>query len=89
MDNLLPKLKQNATIAFIAPAGSIKNKENIDRARDYFQGLGYKVVYGRHLFGKNKYMSGTDEERLSDLYWAFEDKNINAIICARGGYGCF
>lgn len=88
MDNLLPKLKQNATIAFIAPAGSIKNKENIDRARDYFQGLGYKVVYGRHLFGKNKYMSGTDEERLSDLYWAFEDKNINAIICARGGYGC-
>lgn len=88
MDNLLPKLKQNATIAFIAPAGSIKNKENIDRARDYFQGLGYKVVYGKHLFGKDKYMSGTDEERLSDLHWAFEDKNINAIICARGGYGC-
>ena len=88
MDNLLPKLKQNATIGIIAPAGSIKNKENIDRARDYFQGLGYKVVYGQHLFGKNKYMSGSDEERLSDLYWAFENKDIDAIICARGGYGC-
>jgi len=88
MDNLLPKLKQNATIGIIAPAGSIKDKVNIERAKDYFQGLGYKVVYGQHLFGKNKYMSGSDEERLSDLYWAFENKEIDAIICARGGYGC-
>lgn len=88
MNNRLPKLKQNATIAFIAPAGCISDKSNIDRAKLFFEDRGYKVVYGEHLFGKNKYMSGTDEERLSDLHWAFEDESIDAIICARGGYGC-
>lgn len=84
----LPKLKQNATIAFIAPAGCVSDRLKIERARGFFESRGYRVVYGEHLFGRNKYMSGTDEERLSDLHWAFEDGAIDAIICARGGYGC-
>lgn len=82
------KLKQNATIAFIAPAGCISDKSKIDKAKLFFEDRGYTVIYGKHLFGKNKYMSGTDEERLADLHWAFEDDSIDAIICARGGYGC-
>lgn len=32
-------------------------------------------------------MAGEDSERLNDLENAFKDKNINAIVCARGGYG--
>lgn len=88
MNNGRPKLKQNATIAFIAPAGCITDRTRIDRARIFFEERGYKVVYSEHLFGKNKYMSGTDEERLADLHWAFEEDSIDAIICARGGYGC-
>lgn len=83
-----PKLKQNATIAFIAPAGCIADKSRIDRAKLFFEDRGYKVVYGEHLFCKNKYMSGTDEERLADLHWAFSDNSVDAIICGRGGYGC-
>ena len=88
MNNFIPKLKQNATIAIIAPAGCITEKENIERAKSYFEKLGCKIVYGKHLFNKNKYMAGLDEERLADLHWAFLDKSIDAIICARGGYGC-
>lgn len=88
MLNKKPKLKNNATIAFIAPAGCIADRNKIDRAKSFFEDRGYTVIYGNHLFGKNKYMSGTDEERLSDLHWAFSDNNIDAIICARGGYGC-
>lgn len=88
MNNFIPKLKQNATIAFIAPAGCITEKENIERAKKYFERLGYKVIFGENLFKRNKYMSGSDEERLADLHWAFADKSIDGIICARGGYGC-
>ena len=33
-------------------------------------------------------MSGTDEERVQDLHDAFANPDINAIISARGGYGC-
>ncbi len=88
MNIRLPKLKQNATIAFIAPAGCIADRAKIDRAKSFFEDRGYRVVYGEHLFGKNKYMSGSDEERLSDLHWAFGDDSVDAILCARGGYGC-
>jgi muramoyltetrapeptide carboxypeptidase len=33
------------------------------------------------------YFSGTDEERLNDLQHMLDDRNIKAILCARGGYG--
>ena len=31
--------------------------------------------------------SGTADERAADLIWAFEDDDIKAIFCSRGGYG--
>ena len=33
------------------------------------------------------YLSGKDELRAKDLQDAFEDKNIDAVFCIRGGYG--
>lgn len=89
MKYIEPKaLKKGDTIEFIAPAGVIENKSAIERAKNYFEDLGYKVKYSKHLFGKSNYMSGQDFERLEDLHNAFADKDVSAIICARGGYGC-
>ena len=51
------------------------------------EGLGYKVVFSEHTFSQDRYLSATDEERLEDLHWAFSNKEIDTIICARGGYG--
>lgn len=36
---------------------------------------------------KNKYLAGTDKERLNDLVSALTDDEIRAVICSRGGYG--
>lgn len=80
------KLKQGDTIAIIAPSGVV-NKELILNAQNYFITKGYKVKLGKNIFNQNRYLAGTDEERLRDLYSAFEDNSVNAIICARGGYG--
>lgn len=81
------KLNKGDTITFIAPAGSVLDKDAIFRARDYFEENGYKVKFSEHLFSQNKYMSDTDENRLNDLHNAFADKDTQAIICGRGGYG--
>lgn len=81
-------LQKGDTIAFIAPAGSVLDKDAILRARDYFEENGYKVIFSKHLFNKNKYLSDTDENRLYDLHQAFSNPEVNAIICSRGGYGC-
>lgn len=80
-------LNKGDTITFITPAGSVLDKDAIFRARDYFEENGYKVKFSEHLFSQNKYMSDTDENRLNDLHNAFADKDTQAIICGRGGYG--
>lgn len=80
------KLKLGDTISIIAPAGNV-DTEKIAVAKLYFENKGYKVNLGKNLKKSNKYLAGTDEERLDDIHSAFEDKNTDAIICARGGYG--
>ena len=88
MDYLKPKpLTKGDTISFIAPAGGVKDKAAVYRAKDFFERNGFNIVFSEHLFNEYKYMSDTDENRLKDLHNAFSDKNIDAIICARGGYG--
>lgn len=49
--------------------------------------LGFRVVLGPHVLKRNKYLAGTDAERLSDLCTMFRDRGIDGVICLRGGYG--
>ncbi|MCR5265861.1 MAG: LD-carboxypeptidase [Cyanobacteria bacterium RUI128] len=81
-------LKPGDTIAFIAPAGGVKDAKAIERGKKYFEENGYNVLYSEHLFNNYKYLSDTDDNRLNDFHWAFSNKEIDAIICGRGGYGC-
>lgn len=89
MNYIEPKpLTKGDTIEFIAPAGAIRDKDAIERAKKYFENKGFNVKYSKHLFNQYNYLSDTDENRLEDLHNAFLDKDVNAIICGRGGYGC-
>lgn len=87
MNLIKPKrLQEGDTIGIIAPSGEI-DRDKITCAVKYFNQKGYKVKLGSNINCTNKYMAGSDNERLEDLHNAFLDKDINAIICARGGYG--
>lgn len=88
MNLIKPKnLKLNDTIGIIAPAGCVNSTKQALFAKKFFEKLGYNIVFGKNIFNKERYLAGTDEERLEDLHTFFEDKNINAIFCLRGGYG--
>lgn len=80
------KLKKGDTIAIIATSGNV-DIEKIQNGVKYFQNRGYKVKLGKNIEKSFRYMAGTDEERLEDLHNAFLDTDVDAIICARGGYG--
>lgn len=80
------KLENGNTIGIIAPSGPV-DEVKIQIAKNYFEQKGFKVIFGKNLFKSDRFLAGSDEERLEDLHWAFEDKNIDAILCARGGYG--
>ncbi len=42
---------------------------------------------GASLFLEDGQFAGSDEKRVSDFQTALNDVSVNAIICARGGYG--
>lgn len=81
-----PYLNEGDTVAIIAPAGEVIYDEII-RAQAYLERHNLRVKLGKNVFKSCRYMAGTDEERVDDLHEAFLDKSVNAIICARGGYG--
>jgi muramoyltetrapeptide carboxypeptidase len=87
MITIPPYLKEGHTIGIVAPAGFIPI-EKIQTCIKTLEDWGYKVKLGAttHSASKN-YFSGTDEERLNDLQQLLDDKEVNAILCARGGYG--
>lgn len=48
---------------------------------------GFRVIEGKTLGTGDGYFSGTDEERAADLQRMLDDDQVDAILCARGGYG--
>ncbi|MEM9548863.1 MAG: LD-carboxypeptidase [Bacteroidota bacterium] len=85
--NLPGALNSGDTIALIAPGSSIP-EEKIEKAKSNLHSLGLKTVEGRFIREKYGYTAGKDQERISDIHWAFGDNAIDAIWCIRGGYGC-
>ncbi len=80
-------LKKNDVVGIVAPAGFIKNQESINQAITLLKNWGLQVKLGKHLFKKHNHFAGTDAERLEDFQNFLDDPKINAIWCARGGYG--
>lgn len=87
MNKLKSINKKNSTIGIIAPA-STDDIEKINENINLFKALGYKVKIGKNIFKSYGYLAGTDKERAEDINRMFADKEIDAIICYRGGYGC-
>jgi muramoyltetrapeptide carboxypeptidase len=83
-----PGLKSGDLIGIVAPARKIKEDE-ISRFLTYAENWGLRCKFGKNLFGEFNQFSGTDEERAADLQDMINDKEVKAIIFARGGYGSF
>lgn len=88
MVNLIkpPLLKEGDKIMIVAPAGVVSDNY-VQKATSVFESWGLRVQFSKNLFSEFNQFSGTDEQRLADLQKAFDDDEISAIICARGGYG--
>jgi muramoyltetrapeptide carboxypeptidase len=81
-----PFLKAGDTIGITCPAGYITN-EDIQPAVSKLKEWGFNVVTGSTVGKRNFTFGGTDAERLTDMQEMLDDKDIKAILCARGGYG--
>jgi muramoyltetrapeptide carboxypeptidase len=88
---IFPKaLKKGAKIAVISPAGAVDTTQ-LEKGIEMIKNKGFEPVLGDHLYTKysNGYnYAGTEQERIKDINWALNDKDISAIWASRGGYGC-
>ncbi len=50
--------------------------------------LGFEVVQADDLTRSAGYLAGSDERRAAEFMQLVADPDIDAIYCARGGYGC-
>lgn len=83
---LAKALKNNDLIGIVSPA-FCEDIKVIDDKIDTFKKLGFNLLLGKHLYSRSGYFAGEAIDRASDLMSMFENKDIKAIICFRGGYG--
>ncbi len=82
------RLTKGATIGIVSPS-SFSEPFGLGQGISYLRTLGYKVVLGectRNLT-RTGFLSGKDEARARELTAMFADDKVDAVFCARGGYG--
>ena len=85
---LLPKkLKIGDTIGVIAPSNPIigENIEEINKAKEIIEKLGFKVKFSKNLFSNTNGYSSTAKEKAEDINEMFKDREVKMIWCAKGG----
>jgi muramoyltetrapeptide carboxypeptidase len=83
------RLRDGSKVALVAPAGPV-DKASLDRGVAILRGWGLQVEIGDHVLDRHPrlgYLAGRDEDRAADLQRAWCDPTIDAVLCARGGYG--
>ncbi len=80
-------LRPGDRVEIVSPASSLA-PEKIENATQLLRDQGYTVTLGKHVFDHTDYLAGSDEDRARDLMDAFLNPDVQAVYCARGGYGC-
>ena len=81
-----PYLKKGSKIAIVAPARKI-GRDEIAAAVKWIEEKGFVAVYDDRLFAEYHQLAGDDDFRASVLQDYLDRDDIDAILCARGGYG--
>ncbi|MFJ3218065.1 LD-carboxypeptidase [Kitasatospora sp. NPDC086801] len=82
-------LRPGDHIAVLAPSGPIDSQRLTDGCA-ILRSWGLRVTVAPHVLDTHPtlgYLAGTDTDRAADLQSAWLDPTVDAVICARGGYG--
>ena len=80
-------LKQEDTLIAIAPSGTLRTPERLNKGLEVWRNRGYNVILQEDYNAREGYLAGNDEVRRRALKEAWENPEYKAILCVRGGYG--
>lgn len=81
------KLKKGDLIGVVAPSNPIigDNIEEIQKAKEIIENLGFKVKFATNLFSNTNKYSASAREKAQDINEMFKNSNVKMIWCAKGG----
>jgi muramoyltetrapeptide carboxypeptidase len=85
-----PRLRPGSLVAVVAPAGPVR-AELLEEGVRLLRSWDLDVRVGEHVLDRHAelpYLAGSDAARARDLQRAWCDPAVDAVFCARGGYGC-
>jgi len=82
----LKRIRPDSTIGVFAP-GFFPDETKLRNGLAYLRDRGFRLTEGESLYQRHGYFAGTDQVRINDLHKLFADPDVDAIICARGGWG--
>ncbi|MCK5437235.1 MAG: LD-carboxypeptidase [Desulfobulbaceae bacterium] len=82
-----PRLAKGDIIGIAAPAGPIVEEDNFNRGVRLLHEMGFLTRISRGLMKKEGYLAGSDSHRITEFHDLWADREVKAIIAARGGYG--
>jgi len=74
-----------STLALVAPSG-VFSRQSFERGTARL-GARYRLRFDEGIFARQGYLAGDDARRIEELRKALADPEVDAILCARGGYG--
>jgi muramoyltetrapeptide carboxypeptidase len=82
---LPPPLRPGSLVAVVAPSGPFDREE-------LFRGLAwlrtrYRLRVSSRILSRDGYLAGDDARRVGELAAALSADEVEAVMCARGGYG--
>ncbi len=83
------RLAPGARVAVVAPSGPVA-EDRLQAGLDILRGWDLDPVVAPHVLdvhGELGYLAGSDTDRAADLQQAWCDPSVDAVLCARGGYG--
>jgi muramoyltetrapeptide carboxypeptidase len=83
---LPPRLKPGDTIGIVAPAGPF-DKNIFKDGIQTLTSMGFRIHIPDDLYESHGYLAGSDAHRIEVIHRLFADETIDAIVCAKGGFG--
>lgn len=80
-------LRAGGTIGIAAPGGPV-DPVALEGGLGLLRDAGFETFHRDDLLACDGYLAGDDARRASELTQLLADPRVDAIVCARGGYGC-
>ncbi len=80
------RLNPGDAVGIVSPAGPVERSQ-LEADLHFLRAKGFRVHVAPHVYDRRNYLAGSDRDRLRDFEEMFQNGDIKAVFCSRGGYG--